>query len=136
MHRPGRRRCVLPRAHGRPACPAAMPDIHIHRPHALGLDRAREIAWRWAEEVERKFDMACTVIEGETSDTVEFVRTGVKGTLIVAPDHFELDAKLGFLLGAFARTIEQQIEHNLDDLLAAESAAAKPARKTTPRQRR
>lgn len=117
-------------------CPAAMPDIHIHRPHALGLARAREIAWRWAEEVERKFDMACTVIEGETSDTVEFVRTGVKGTLIVAPDHFELEAKLGFLLGAFARTIEQQIEHNLDDLLAAESAAAKPARKTTPRQRR
>ena len=97
-----------------------MPDIHIHRPHALGLERAREIAWKWAEEVEQKFDMACTVTEGETSDTVHFTRTGVNGALIVAPDHFELQAKLGFLLGAFARTIEQQIESNLDDLLAAE----------------
>lgn len=101
-----------------------MPDIHIHRPHTLGLARAREVAWAWAEEVEAKFDMACTVLEGETSDTVEFTRSGVKGTLVVAPDHFELEAKLGFLLGAFAKTIEQQIEHNLDELLAAESARA------------
>ena len=103
-----------------------MPDIHIHRPHALGLERAREVAWKWAEEVENKFDMACTVLEGETSDTVSFTRTGVNGTLIVAPDHFELQAKLGFLLGAFSRTIGQQIESNLDDLLSAEAATRKP----------
>lgn len=106
-----------------------MPDIHIHRPHALGLERAREIAWKWAEEVEEKFDMACTVTEGETSDTVHFTRTGVNGSLIVAPDHFELQAKLGFLLGAFSRTIEQQIESNLDDLLAAEKPARAPRAK-------
>lgn len=103
-----------------------MPDIHIHRPHTLGLERAREVAWKWAEEVEDKFDMACTVLEGETSDTVRFTRTGVNGTLVVAPDHFELQARLGFLLGAFSRTIEQQIESNLDALLAAESTARKP----------
>ena len=47
-----------------------MADIHIHRDHALGLARARKIAWAWAEEVESKFDMECTVIEGQTSDTV------------------------------------------------------------------
>lgn len=105
-----------------------MPDIHIHRPHALGLERAREVAWKWAEEVEEKFDMACTVTEGETSDTVHFTRTGVNGTLIVAPDHFELQARLGFLLGAFSRTIEQQIESNLDDLLAAEASPKARAR--------
>jgi putative polyhydroxyalkanoate system protein len=102
-------------------------DIHIHREHALGLAKARKIAWKWAEEVEEKFDMACTVIEGETSDTVEFTRTGVHGRLIVAPDHFELDAKLGFLLGAFAGTIEREIRQNLDTLLGvAEAAAAGP----------
>ena len=94
-----------------------MADIHIHRDHTLGLAKARKIAWKWAEEVEQKFDMECTVIEGETSDTVEFTRTGVSGRLIVAPDHFDLDAKLGFLLGAFAKTIEHQIEQNLDSLL-------------------
>lgn len=102
-----------------------MPDIRIHRKHELGLPRARKVAWKWAEEVEQKFDMECTVIEGETSDTVEFTRSGVNGRLIVAGDHFDLEAKLGFLLGAFSKTIETEIQKNLDSLLGA--AAAKPA---------
>jgi len=105
-----------------------MPDISIHREHQLGLAKAREVAWQWAEEVEKNFDMECTVLEGETSDTVEFVRPGVKGQLVVAADHFELEAKLGFLLGAFSKRIESEIEKNLDALLAA-GAKAKPAAK-------
>ena len=100
-----------------------MAQIHIHRKHKFGLAEARKIAWQWAEEVEQKFDMECTVIEGETSDTVCFKRTGVTGELIVAKGHFELDAKLGFLLGAFSKTIEKEIEKNLDDLLEARTAA-------------
>jgi putative polyhydroxyalkanoate system protein len=102
-----------------------MPDIHIHRDHALGLAKARKVALQWAEDVEARFDMECTILEGETSDTVEFTRAGVKGELLVAPDHFVLDAKLGFLLGAFSKTIESEIEKNLDALLAKGSAAAK-----------
>jgi putative polyhydroxyalkanoate system protein len=101
-----------------------MPDIRIHREHQLGLPKARKVAWEWAEHAEKKFDMECTVIEGETSDTVEFTRSGVNGTLIVAPDHFELNAKLGFLLGAFSKTIESEIEKNLDELLAKGGKAA------------
>ncbi len=104
-----------------------MADIRIHRKHSLGLAKARDIAWQWAEEVEKKFDMECTVIEGETSDTVEFTRSGVNGRLIVAADHFDLDAKLGFLLGAFSKTIESEIEKNLDELLAKGKPAAKKA---------
>lgn len=104
-----------------------MPDIRIHRDHDLGLARAREIAWEWAEEVEKKFEMECTVIEGETSDTVEFKRSGVSGELIVAADHFDLQAKLGFLMGAFAGTIQGEIEKNLDALLAKGKPAAKKA---------
>jgi putative polyhydroxyalkanoate system protein len=108
-----------------------VPDIKIHREHSLGLARARKIAWQWAEEVEQKFDMACTVVEGEFSDTVEFTRAGVSGTLVVAADHFDLNAKLGFLLGAFSKTIEAEIEKNLDALLAGGSKApAKAAAKT------
>lgn len=103
-----------------------MPDIKIHRDHSLGLAKARKIAWQWAEEVEKKFDMECTVVEGEFSDTVEFTRTGVNGRLVVAADHFDLDAKLGFLLGAFSKTIEAEIQKNLDALLARN---AKPAKK-------
>ena len=106
-----------------------MPDIRIHRDHQLGLPKARKIAWRWAEEVEKKFDMACTVIEGETSDTVEFTRSGCNGRLIVAPDHFALDARLGMLLGVFSKTIEGEIQRNLDDLLDATVASSKSPRR-------
>jgi hypothetical protein len=82
--------------------------------------------------------MECTVLEGETRDTVEFTRSGVNGTLVVAADHFDLEAKLGFLLGAFSKTIEGEIEKNLDALLAKSSkpAAGKPAaRKTAPKKK-
>lgn len=111
-----------------------MADIHVHRDHGLGLVKARKIAWAWAEEVESKFQMACTVIEGQTSDTVEFTRPGVHGTLIVAPDHFELSAKLGFLLGAFSKIIEGEITKNLDALLNKGNAAA--ARKAVPAKKK
>lgn len=107
-----------------------MPDIKIHREHSLGLAKARKVAWQWAEEVERKFDMECTVLEGEFSDTVQFTRSGVNGRLVVAADHFDLDAKLGFLLGAFSKTIESEIEKNLDALLAQSGPRGKaPAKK-------
>lgn len=113
-----------------------MPDIRIHRQHALGLSKAREIAWKWAEEVEAKFDMEYTVLEGETSDTVEFKRSGVNGQLVVAADHFDLEAKLGFLLGAFSKTIEAEIQKNLDDLLAKSGKSAKAAaKKAAPKKK-
>jgi putative polyhydroxyalkanoate system protein len=109
-----------------------MAEIRIHREHA-GPQAGPEIAWKWAEQVEQKFDMECTVLEGETSDTVEFTRSGVSGELIVAPDHFELVAQLGFLLGAFKKTIEGEIEKELDALLAASGrSAAKRSRPERP----
>jgi putative polyhydroxyalkanoate system protein len=105
-----------------------MADIRMHREHKLGLAKARKIAWQWAEQVEKDFGMECSVLEGETSDTVEFTRSGVAGRLIVAADHFDLDARLGFLLGAFAGTIEAEIEKTLDALLAGAKA---PKKKTS-----
>ncbi len=112
-----------------------MAEIRIHRDHQLGLSKAREVAWAWAEDVEKRFDMECTVLEGETSDTVEFTRSGVNGTLIVAADHFDLQAKLGFLIGAFSKTIEGEIEKNLDALLAKSGKAGKaPAKAGAAKQ--
>jgi putative polyhydroxyalkanoate system protein len=109
-----------------------MADIHIHRAHALGLAKARKMAWKWAEAVEAKFDMECTVIEGEDSDVVEFRRAGVDGRLVVEAEAFDLTAKLGFLLGAFSGRIESEIEAQLDQLLPPAArggaAAAKPVK--------
>ena len=111
-----------------------MADIRMHRSHRLGLAKARKIAWTWAETVEEKFGLECTVIEGKDSDVVEFTRPGVDGRLVVTADAFELDAKLGLLLGAFRGRIEAEIEGYLDALLepapAKKTAAkAKPAAK-------
>ena len=55
--------------------------------------------------------------EGDTLDTVYFSRAGVKGTLQVQHDQFELRAELGFLVGAFKSRIEQEIAEQLDTLL-------------------
>jgi putative polyhydroxyalkanoate system protein len=101
-----------------------VPDIVIHRDHALGLAKARKLAWKWAEQVEQQFDMQCTVIEGDDEDTVEFSRAGVNGTLTVAADRFDLRARLGLLLGAFSKTIEAEIEKHLDALLGKAKAPA------------
>ena len=44
---------------------------------------------------------------------------------IKSAERFELDARLGFLLGAFKDRIESEIVKNLDDLLAKKKPAAK-----------
>ena len=61
--------------------------------------------------------MTCTYEEGKALDEVCFTRSGVQGTLSVTKNKFELNAKLGFLLGAFKARIETEIVKNLDDLL-------------------
>lgn len=112
-----------------------MPDIHIHRKHRLGLAKAREVALQWAEDAEQRLSMECSIVEGDGCNTVEFRRSGVKGELKVEPDQFTLDARLGLLLGAFSKTIEAEIEKNLDALLAPGGAAARKAKadgKTAP----
>jgi putative polyhydroxyalkanoate system protein len=95
-----------------------MADIHIRRAHTLGLDGARQLAARWAEQAETDFDMRCSVVSGEAGDAVSFTRSGVSGTLRVGADHFALEAQLGFLLAAFKDRIEDEIVKNLDRLLA------------------
>jgi len=106
-----------------------MADIHIQREHTLGLLEARKIAFKWAEQVEEKFDMECTYEEGKTEDLVSFTRSGVSGTLAVTKDSFDLNAKLGFLLGAFKDKIEGEIVKNLDTLIAKKPAAKKVSAK-------
>ena len=100
-----------------------MPDIHIQRDHDLGLAQARKLAFKWAETAEQKLDMECTYEEGKTEDLVSFTRSGVNGELKVTKDSFELDARLGFLLGAFKDRIESEIVKNLDELLAHKEPA-------------
>jgi putative polyhydroxyalkanoate system protein len=93
-------------------------DIHIVREHGLGLDQARKLAFRRAEVAEKKLDMDCTYEEGKAHDLVSFKRPGASGELKVGKDRFELNARLGMLLGVFKAKIESEIVRNLDELLA------------------
>lgn len=106
-----------------------MAHLHIHREHDLGLAGARKVAREWAQHVDQEFDMECIFEERPHGETVRFTRSGVSGTLEVTASTFELDAKLGFLLGAFKGRIEAEIVKNLDTLLAAKPARKKAATK-------
>ena len=95
-----------------------MRDIHLSRDHSLGLAQARKLALRWAETAQEKLDMECTYEEGELADRVTFARAGAHGELKVTGNRFELDARLGLLLGVFKDRIEGEIAKNIDLLLA------------------
>ena len=95
-----------------------MHEIRISRDHSLGLAQARKLAFRWAETAEEKLGMECTYEEGKGQDVLSFTRAGANGELKVTRDRFELEARLGFLLGAFRERIEGEIVKNLDLLLA------------------
>jgi putative polyhydroxyalkanoate system protein len=99
-----------------------MRTLHIHRDHALGLARARALSRQWIEQAESRFELDCQVIEGEDSDTIEFSRSGISGRFAVAADHFDLEAKLGLLLGALGKKIESEIATQLDALLETEAS--------------
>jgi putative polyhydroxyalkanoate system protein len=114
-----------------------VPEIRIRREHRFGLAKARKIAWEWAEQVERDFELECTVIEGSLRDTVQFTGSGVNGALVVAADHFDLHARLGMLMSVFAGRIEAEIEKTLEALLAkAAPAKRRPAAKTAAPRRK
>jgi hypothetical protein len=77
-------------------------------------------------------------VEGETA-TRWNSRAAASAAAHRRADHFDLHAKLGFLLGAFSKTIEGEILKNLDTLLAqaqpAKTAkAAAPARKAAAKR--
>ena len=95
-----------------------MADIHIEREHRMDFSDARKTAALWVQQAEEKFDIRCTHDNCPEFDQVSFARSGVSGTLKVSQEKFEIDARLGFLLGTFKDRIESEILKNLDTLLA------------------
>lgn len=106
-----------------------MSDIHIHRPHQLGLPAARQVALVWAQKVEKKFDLTCRYEEGNGpdgpngQDTLHFENQGIQGQLQVQADQFVLTAKLGFLFSAFKEPLRAKLNAQFDALLDPAAAA-------------
>ncbi len=98
-----------------------MPELKIEREHTLGLAGARAVADRWREQAEQDWGMACVFEPGEAQDRMRFERSGVSGELRVNDTRFDLQLKLGFLLGAYSGKIEAKIRANLDELLGPEA---------------
>ena len=89
---------------------AAHPNIRItpatpEQPSWPTSASTAPIGWAWPRRARspgngprrssRSFDMACTVIEGDAGDTVEFSAfSGVDGRLLVRADHFDLEAQV------------------------------------------
>ncbi len=99
-----------------------MADLKLRREHNLGLARARKVALKWATHVEKKLEMECTLYEGDTEDLLEFRRAGVDGKMVVAADHFDLEARLGLMFRPFLGMIEAETRKQLDEALAKEMA--------------
>lgn len=100
-----------------------MPELNIERTHNLGLAGARAVAERWREQAEQEWGMSCESDPGESEDRMRFARSGVSGELTVSEHRFDLQIKLGFLLGAYSSKIEEKIQANLDALLGPTSQA-------------
>jgi putative polyhydroxyalkanoate system protein len=94
-----------------------MPELKIEREHTLGLTGARAVAERWREQAEQEWGMTCETDTGDSRDCLRFARSGVSGELTVTDTRFDLQLKLGFLLGSYSAKIEQKINANLDELL-------------------
>lgn len=101
-----------------------MSDIHIERNHALGIDRAREVARQWTDQAERDYGMECLYAEGDESDVAKFSRPGMEGRVEVTADRFTLHMTLGFLMDTFRGAIEDKVTRNLDELLAGQGNAS------------
>ena len=99
-----------------------MADIHIQRDHGMDLAQARLTARHWATQAEEKYQLQCRYNEGLDADTFSFQRAGVTGTMHVTGQAFTLDAKLGFLLGAFKPQIEAEMIKKIDALIARTSS--------------
>ncbi len=93
-----------------------MPELKIEREHTLGRDGARLMAQRWREQAEQEWGMSCESEPGDVADRMRFARSGVSGELVVTDTRFDLQLKLGFLLGAYSGKIEEKIRANLDEL--------------------
>jgi putative polyhydroxyalkanoate system protein len=87
-----------------------MATIHIVHAHTLSPKQARAAAQKVADKIAEDYDMD-TEWEG---DILYFERNGVEGALTLEKKSVEVEIQLGFLMSAFAGTIEDKIRENID----------------------
>ncbi len=91
-----------------------MADIVFERSHQIGLDRARAVAQRLADEMREEF----RVDSDWEGNALCFKRSGLSGVLKVFDDRIRLEARLGFLLAAYKPKIEARLSENFERYFA------------------
>lgn len=94
-----------------------MAEIHIHRPHTLGPEAARQLARDWQTQAEQDWGLQCMAQTLEDRQQIDFERPGLQGQLRVSGEAFELRLTLGFLLRAYRARIEAELQQRLEDRL-------------------
>jgi putative polyhydroxyalkanoate system protein len=92
-----------------------MADIRITQQHNLAMPAARAAAQKVADRLSGEFGLQCRW-EG---DVLRFERSGVEGALALEERQALLRIKLGFLMSAFASTIEQKVTDSMRKTFAA-----------------
>ncbi len=88
-----------------------MSKIDIRHAHALPKAKARKAIEEVARTLAEKFDMAY----GWDGDILNFSRSGVDGSIELAPKELHVHAKLGFLTAMFKDPIEGEIKRVLKE---------------------
>ena len=91
-----------------------MPSIDIRRPHALPLAEARAIVDKVGSRMQEKFGMTSQW----QGDTLNFSRSGVKGSIAVAANEIHVNAELGLMLAPLKGMVEHEIQRKLDEHFA------------------
>ena len=91
-----------------------MTDINIVQEAKLTAVKAREAAQQAADKRAQEDDLACAW----DGDVLRFERSGVDGSLTLEKEQAQLQIKLGFMLSAFASTIEGKIAEKMRKVFA------------------
>ena len=86
-----------------------MPDISNTQAHSLSQTDARAAAQKVADKLAREYGLQCNW----DGDVLRFARTGVEGALTLGERQAALRIKLGFLMSAFASTIEAKVVESM-----------------------
>jgi putative polyhydroxyalkanoate system protein len=91
-----------------------MADINIVQEHNLAPEQAREAAQQVADKLAEQFELECKW----DGDVLRFERSGVNGTLTLAPQQAHLQIALGFLFSAFSAQIESKVAAKMRTVFA------------------
>lgn len=92
-----------------------MADISIVQEHQLTPKKAREAAQKVADAIAGDYGME---VEWD-GDVLRFERSGVQGQLTLEKKKAEIFIRLGFLMSAFAPTIEQKVAESMKTVFGA-----------------